>query len=103
LEPLSALRAWMEAFVDYMLTKRGMADALPAILAEREGLRAHSRNILRDAVAQLLAACSGQVRDVDANDVLMALGGITLISAHEEQRTLASRLIDLQIVGLEKR
>ena len=103
LEPLGALRAWMEAFVDYMLTKRGMADALPAILAEREGLRAHSRDILRDAVAQLLAACSGLVRDVDANDLLMALGGITLISAHEQQRTLASRLIDLQIVGLEKR
>jgi AcrR family transcriptional regulator len=30
-DPVDALREWMERFTDYMLTKRGMADALPAI------------------------------------------------------------------------
>src|SRR3954468_23871334 len=48
--PMPALREWMEAFVDYMLTKQGMAEALPAILATREGLRLHSREALRNAV-----------------------------------------------------
>ena len=33
LAPEAALRAWMDGFVDYMLTKSGMAEALPAILA----------------------------------------------------------------------
>jgi hypothetical protein len=33
-----------------------MADALPAILAARDGLRLHSRQILGDAVETLLAA-----------------------------------------------
>ena len=40
----------MEQFVDYMLTKHGMADALPAILAAHDGLRAHSRQALHEAM-----------------------------------------------------
>jgi AcrR family transcriptional regulator len=101
--PLDAMRAWMEAFVDYMATKHGMADALPGILASDEGLRARSRDLLRDAIGSLLAACvkSGDVRSrVPANDVMMALGGITLIARNENQRDLASRLIDLLLAGL---
>ncbi|GMA24936.1 TetR family transcriptional regulator [Luteimicrobium album] len=102
-EPTEALRAWMERFVDYMLTKQGMADALPAILAAHDGLSAHSRVALHDAVHKLVAA--GQEagtlrRDIDAGDVLMALGGITLITGHEHQRELASRLITLLLESL---
>jgi AcrR family transcriptional regulator len=101
--PVVAFREWMEQFVDYMLTKKGMADALPAILATREGLRLQSREALGGAVEALLDAgiAAGDLRvDVDANDVLMALGGITLISGHEHQRDLSSRLISLLLDGL---
>lgn len=104
--PIPALRAWMEAFVDYMLTKKGMADALPAILATREGLRLHSREALGNAVNMLLAAGirAGELReDASTNDVLMALGGITLISGHENQRDLASRLISMLLDSLSTR
>jgi len=103
LPPLDALRTWMESFVDYMLTKQGMADALPAILATRDGLRLHSRTALAEAVETLLAAgiATGALRpDCSASDVLMALGGITLISEHEHQRELASRLISVLLDGL---
>ena len=61
----------MEAFVDYMLTKQGLADALLAILATREGLRLHSREALGNAVTTLLAAgiSAGDVRaDASTND-----------------------------------
>jgi AcrR family transcriptional regulator len=101
--PVDALRAWMERFVDYMLTKQGMADALPAILASREGLRMHSRDALGGAVVTLLGAGirAGAFRsDAAAGDVLMALGGITLISGHEQQRELATRLIALLLDGI---
>ena len=104
--PQDALREWMEQFVDYMLTKQGMADALPAILAAREGLRQHSRQALGEAVEALLNAgiAAGRLRaDIAASDVLMALGGITLISGHERQRELASRLISLLLDGLVSR
>jgi AcrR family transcriptional regulator len=103
--PLQALKAWMELFVDYMLTKQALSEALPGILAGKEGLRAHSRQVLTEAVATLLTAgvADGSVRgDVTATDVLMALGGITLISGHESQRDLASRLIVLLLDGLSQ-
>jgi AcrR family transcriptional regulator len=103
LVPRDATRAWMEAFVDYMQTKHGMADALPAILDATDGLRMHSRDLLRGAIATLLEASveDGSFRSgVAADDVMMALGGITLIAANEEQRELASRLIDLLLAGL---
>jgi AcrR family transcriptional regulator len=100
---LVATREWMEDFVGYMLTKQGMSDALPRILATREGLRVHSRDELARALTDLLEAGiqAGQVRtDVDPQEVLMALGGITLIAGHEHQRPLASRLITLLLDGI---
>ena len=105
-DPVDALREWMERFADYMLTKRGMADALPAILASRGGLRLQSRKALGEAVQSLLAAgtAAGRLRPgLSAGDVLMALGGITLISEHEQQPELASRLISLLLLGLAAR
>jgi AcrR family transcriptional regulator len=99
----AALRAWAERFVDYTLTKNGMAEALPGILAAREGLRTHSRDLLRAAIGRMLAAAAeaGTLRaDVPADDVMMAIGGVTLIAGHEDQRELASRLLDLVVAGL---
>ena len=104
--PVVALRSWMDGFTAYMVTKRGMADALPAILAARDGLRMQSRDLLRGAIESLLRAGvdDGTVRaDVPADDVMMALGGITLIAAHEDELDLASRLLDLLIDGLTRR
>ncbi len=101
--PTDALRTWMDGFIDYILTKHGMAEALPAILATTEGLRMQSRDLLRDAIALLLdaGAKASEVRaDVEPNDVLMALGGITLIADNERQRALAARLCDLLMDAL---
>jgi AcrR family transcriptional regulator len=101
--PAKALRLWMEGFIDYILTKHGMAEALPTILATADGLRTHSRDLLRDALAGLLAAgleASSVRADIDPNDVLMALGGIALIADNEHQRDLASRLCDLLMDAL---
>lgn len=96
--PVLALRSWMDGFVEYILTKHGMAEALPAILATTDGLRTQSRDVLRDAIGRLLEAGvqASEIRaDLDPNDILMALGGITLIAENEHQRDLAARLCDL--------
>jgi AcrR family transcriptional regulator len=103
LPPSDALRQWMDGFVDYMQTKHGMSEALPGILAAREGLRSGSRGLLRDAIAVLLDAGigDGSLRaGVAADDVMMALGGITLIAGTEHDRALADRLLDLLMAGL---
>ena len=103
LEPVAALREWSGRFFDYMLTKHGMSDALPSILGARDGLRAASRTSLRDAIATLLDAGVSFPDDLSADDVMMALGGITLIAGHEHQRELATRLLELLLVGITQR
>ena len=83
-----------------------MSEALPAILAAREGLRAHSRDVLRSAIDRVLraAVAADLLRDdVPADDVMMAIGGVTLIAGHEHQRALADRLLDLVLAGLRNR
>jgi AcrR family transcriptional regulator len=103
MDPIAALREWMNRFIDYMLTKHGMSEALPSILAAREGLRADSRTMLRDAIGTLLDAgvqTAALRADVPADDVMMALGGITLIAGTEHERKLSARLLDLLIAGL---
>ncbi|SEP66224.1 TetR/AcrR family transcriptional regulator [Microlunatus flavus] len=104
LPPVEALRAWAGGFVDYMLVKDGMADALPTILSTQEDLRAHSRAALTGAVATILDAgvADGTLRAVSAWDVLMLLGGITLITRNESDRGLATRLVDAALLGLER-
>ncbi|WP_345633206.1 TetR/AcrR family transcriptional regulator [Rugosimonospora acidiphila] len=102
LTPAAALPAWMERFVDFMAAKHGMADVLRAVLLSEED-RMHTRDLLRAAIATLLDAgtAAGGVRPgVDPNDVLMGLGGITMIAGEEDQRDLASRLIGLLLHGI---
>ena len=54
--PDKALRAWMDHFVDYMTTKRGMGDALRALIASGGDPYAQARDSLTGAVAALLGA-----------------------------------------------
>lgn len=102
LPPTEALRAWMERFVEFMGTKQGMADALRVVLTD-EGERLQTRADLAEAVGHLLAA--GASRGVtrsqaEAGDVLMALGGISLIAGSERRPDLAARLIGLLLHGI---
>lgn len=95
-DPAEALRAWMERFVDFMAAKEGMGDTLKGLLmSESDRLRTRAR--LREAIATLLAAAGA---DRDAGDVLLALGGITVIAGEENARDLASRLISLLLYGV---
>jgi AcrR family transcriptional regulator len=99
-----ALRTWMDLFVDYMATKHGMADALHAVLVTEGDLRMQTRDLLTEALATLMAAAAADqtIRpDIDPNDVLMGLGGVTLIAGEPGQRDLARRLLDLLMDGLK--
>jgi AcrR family transcriptional regulator len=101
-----ALRVWMDHFVDFLATKRGMADALRAVLVADGELRMQTRDLLTDALATLLTAgiAEGALRpDIDPNDVLMGLGGVTIIAGEPDQRALAGRLLDLLVDGLRYR
>lgn len=102
--PLEALRGWMARFVDLMATKHGMGEALHAVLVAEDD-RMRTRYLLRDALAVLLDAgvADGLIRaGLDPYEVLMGLGGMTLIAAGNDQRELALRLVDLLISGIAR-
>jgi AcrR family transcriptional regulator len=104
--PDRALRVWMDHFLDYMTTKRGMADALRSLIAAGGNPFAESRTRLVGAVGALLAAgaAAGLLRaDVEPEDVLASLSGVTLAAGDATQRAQAGRMLDLLMDGLRAR
>lgn len=100
MSPDKALRAWMDRFVDYMTTKRGMGEALRALIAAGGDPFARSWELMLAATATLLRAAvgSGAVRaDVGAEDVLRAIGAVSIAPGDQAQ---AGRLLDLIMDGL---
>ncbi|WP_308190632.1 TetR/AcrR family transcriptional regulator [Streptomyces sp. HPF1205] len=98
-----ATRAWMDRFVDYMIAKRGMADALRAVVASGGNPFAHSRDLLVGTLSALLEAGAreGALRtDIDPADVLTALSGVSLAAGRPDNREQAGRLLDLLMDGL---
>ena len=101
--PDDALRHWMERFVEYAATKRGMAAALQSVV------NADSR-FYADTYAQIVAALTsllqagidaGTIRpDADAEDVLRAMRGAWLVTDEQHRQDLAGRLLDLLMDGL---
>ncbi len=103
LPPRQALRAWMGRFMDYVNAKFGMADALRSLVDSGVNPYDHTREMLRDSVAALLAAgvADGSVRDdVAASDVVAGLTGIAIAAGKPPQPDLAERLLDLLVDGL---
>jgi AcrR family transcriptional regulator len=101
-----ALRTWMDRFVDYMTTKRGMADALRAVIASGLNPYAESRDRLLAAIGTLLRAGieARTVRsDVEAADVLASLTGVSLAAGEPAKREQAGRMLDLLMDGLRFR
>ena len=104
--PDQATRIWMDRFIDYMTTKRGMADALRALIACGGDPFAQSRGRLLDAITTLLAAgaAAGTMRsDVEPGDVMASLSGVSLAAGEPAQRDQARRMLDLLMDGLRYR
>ena len=104
--PDEATRTWMDRCIDYMATKRGMADALRAVIASGGSPYAQSRDRLTTAITTLLqaGAAAGTLRaDVGPGDVLASLSGVSLAAGEPAQRDQARRLLDLLMDGLRYR
>ena len=106
LPPDAALEAWMRRFVDYGSAKRGMRDALQSIAGGSTTLFADTRGQVTEAVAALLRAGAeaGTLRaDVEAEDVLRAMGAIWLVAEGDEFAEQAMRILQLVLDGLRYR
>jgi len=104
--PDRATRIWMDRFVDYMTTKRGMADALRAVIASGGNPFSESRGRLLAAITALLdvGAAAGTLRsDVQPSDVLASLNGVSLATVDTAHAAQAGRILDLFMDGLRYR
>jgi AcrR family transcriptional regulator len=104
--PDEAMRVWMDRFVDYLITKDGLAEALRAVVASGADPYAESLDRISTAIGTLLhaGAEAGVLRsDVDPLDVGFSLGGVLLVTSGTGQRDRAGRMLDLLLDGLRYR
>ena len=102
--PEEAFRRWTtDHLAQYMMTKRGLADALRAATASRGVLPADAYRAMTGAVAGLLRAnvAAGTVRaDLDPETVLRGLGGLLYLDPAEDWRKQTEQLTDLLWQGM---
>jgi AcrR family transcriptional regulator len=98
-----ALEQWMQRFVDYIATKRGLAASLRILFNTHSAVFSDLSGRVSLALRQLVeaAAAEGSIRgDVDASDVLHALGGIYSAPDTKDWRDRSRRLVKLLMDGL---
>jgi AcrR family transcriptional regulator len=101
--PAEALATWMQRFVAYVATKRGMATALKAAAGADSELFAYAHRRIRTAIETLLSAAaeSGEIReDIDSTDLLRAMSGICLANDQPGWEEQSARLVSLLMDGL---
>jgi AcrR family transcriptional regulator len=101
--PERAFRAWTGHLARYMMTKRGLAEALRTATTSQEDLFAAAYEAMVGAVSTLLAANvrAGSVRpDVDPQTVLRALSGLLHLSPREDWQHQTEGLTDLLWKGM---
>jgi AcrR family transcriptional regulator len=98
----AALTDWIDLFVDFLITKRGLAGALRSDSAAFETLHAYFLDRLVPVCAQLLKAgvAAGEiVPDVEAYELMRGVGNIC-IGADTDPNYDARRMVQLVIAGL---
>lgn len=97
-----ALRRWVDLFVDFLVTKHGLAAALQSDDAAYQSLHAHFLDCLVPVCQQLLDAASDQVRaDVGALELMRAVGNLC-IGAGTDERYDARRMAGVLVAGLSR-
>ncbi len=100
--PHAALARWINLFVDFLVTKHGLAEALQSDKGAFETLHAYFLDRLLPVCAQLLDAAveAGEIRpDVDAYELMRGVGNLC-IGGDNNPRYDARRMVELVIVGL---
>ncbi|WIX75889.1 TetR/AcrR family transcriptional regulator [Amycolatopsis carbonis] len=100
--PHAALGRWIELFVDFLVTKHGLAGAMQSDQAGFEALHSLFLDRLVPVCAQLLTAAAeaGEIRgDVEAYELMRGVGNLC-IGAENDHCYDARRLVALLVAGL---
>ncbi|MEU6358547.1 TetR/AcrR family transcriptional regulator [Streptomyces albidoflavus] len=101
--PFAALRAWTGLFVDFLVTKHGLADAMRADSGGFEALHAYFLDRLVPVCAQLLdaAADAGEIGPgTRAYELMRGIGN--LCAGSDDPRYDPRRLVGLLLQGLRQ-
>lgn len=102
--PHAALARWIDLFVDFLVTKHGLAAVLQPDNTAFDGLHTYFLDRLLPVCARLLdaAAASGEIRpDLEAYALMRGVGNLC-IGAGNDPRYDARRLVTLLIAGLRR-
>jgi AcrR family transcriptional regulator len=100
--PHAALARWIDLFVDFLVTKHGLAAKMQSDRASFESLHGYFLDRLEPVCGQLLraAAAAGEIRsDIGAFELLFAVGNLCA-GAGADKRYDARRAVGLLIAGL---
>jgi AcrR family transcriptional regulator len=100
--PHTALARWIDLFVDFLVTKHGLAEALQSDNATFVTLHAYFIDRLVPVCAGLLdaAARAGQIRpDIQALELMRGVGNLC-IGADKDSRYDARRMVEVLLAGL---
>jgi AcrR family transcriptional regulator len=100
--PYAALRQWIDLFVDFLVTKHGLAAALQSDKDRFENLHAYFLDNLVPVCDQLLdaAAAAGEIQSgVDAYGLMRAIGSLCA-GVGGDSRYDARRMVGLLVAGL---
>ncbi|GAA1756957.1 helix-turn-helix domain-containing protein [Nonomuraea bangladeshensis] len=102
--PYAALGRWINLFIDFLVTKHGLAAVLRSDEAGFEALHAYFLDRLVPVCGRLLdaAAAAGEIRsDVAALQLMRGVGNLC-IGAENDSRYDARPLVELLIAGLRR-
>lgn len=101
--PHAALRAWIDLFVDFLVTKHGLAEAMQSGDAGFETLHTYFLDRLVPVCATLLEAsvAAGEIRsDIEALQLMRGVGNLCIGADNPDYD--ARRLVELLIAGLRR-
>lgn len=102
--PLAALRQWVDLFVDFLVTKHGLANAMQSDSSGFDALHAYFLDRLVPVCAQLLDAAvdADEIRPgTHAYELMRGIGNLC-IARDSDPRYDPRRLVELLLRGLER-
>ncbi|MDX6262036.1 MAG: hypothetical protein QOH84_3724 [Kribbellaceae bacterium] len=101
--PYAALAGWIDLFVDFLVTKHGLAKAMQSGDTAYQTLHGSFIDRLVPVCGQLLdaAAAAGEIRsDLDAFELMFAVGNLCAGADYGSDRYDARRMVELLVAGL---
>ncbi|MBB5935061.1 TetR/AcrR family transcriptional regulator [Streptomyces zagrosensis] len=102
--PFAALRQWIDLFVDFLVTKHGLATAMQSDSSGFDALHAYFLDRLVPVCAQLLdaAVTAGDIRPgTHAYELMRGIGNLC-IGRDNDPRYDPRRLVELLLQGLQR-